>query len=260
MKYFALGHRLPPPLAAPLFGDRRRHGLVIRPEDPCWREWERIMPGAYEATQRRSVGAWVNGAGYRVLSWLDLSGRSVLEIGPGGLAQAGFWNGPPRHYTIADVRPEMLDLAAARLQGRGVAFTRSLLPDRTSPALPYPSGSFDLLLTFYSLEHLYPLAGHLREFRRVLRPGGLLAGAIPCEGGLGGGLGRYATSRRWFKRHTTIDPDKLICWEHPNFADGIMQDLETSLRRLRVRFWPWGIPAIDLNLVLMFLFENVRPS
>jgi hypothetical protein len=37
------------------------------------------------------------------------------------------------------------------------------------------------------------------------------------------GLGRMVTSRRWFKAHTTIDLNKLICWEHPNFAPTVLR-------------------------------------
>ena len=56
--------------------------------------------------------------------------------------------------------------------------------------------------------------------------------------------------------HTTIDPDRLICWEHPNFADYILQRLEAKFDQETVRFWPLVVPAIDINLIASFIFRK----
>jgi len=83
-----------------------------------------------------------------------------------------------------------------------------------------------------------------------------LIGAIPAEGGLAWGVGRLLTSRRWLKANTGIDPDKLICWEHPNFADHILQALDRHFIKKTNRFWPFRLPFIDLNLVVQFIYSN----
>jgi SAM-dependent methyltransferase len=115
----------------------------------------------------------------------------------------------------------------------------------------------DVVVSFYSLEHLYPLAPYLRELHRVLRPGGVLVGAIPAEGGLAWGLGRLVTSRRWLKRHTTIDPDKIICWEHPNYADAVLGALGAEFEREHLSLWPlpW-LPLHDLNLIIRLVYRR----
>jgi SAM-dependent methyltransferase len=118
-------------------------------------------------------------------------------------------------------------------------------------------GSIDVVVSFYSLEHLYPLEPHVREIRRVLKPGGVLVGAVPAEGGLAWGAGRFLTSRRWLKRHSTIDPDKLICWEHPNFADQVVAELDRQLERRLVQTWPWPWPPLlDLNLIVRLVYAK----
>ena len=69
-----------------------------------------------------------------------------------------------------NVQPMLLDVA-----GKGVL----LIADNTC----------DVVLAFYTLEHLFPLSAYLAEMFRVLKPGGLLVGAIPC--GLMWGTGRF---------------------------------------------------------------------
>ena len=63
-------------------------------------------------------------------------------------------------------------------------------------------------------------------------------GAIPAEGGLGWGLGRFLTSRRWLKYHTSIDPDKIICWEHPNFAEQVLAQMDQVFPKQKRQYWP----------------------
>ncbi len=255
MSHFTLGHRLPHVLAAPLFGDRVRFGLVVQEDDPCWKEWQERMPAAYDATQKQSVGTVVNASGYRVMRRVPLDGRTVLEIGPGPLDHVEHWQGRPARFVAADVQRDMLRKAEEKLRAHDVPHEAVLLGGRDAP-LPFADGAFDVVVSFYSLEHLYPLADRLAEMLRVLRPGGLLAGAIPTEGGLAWGTGRFLTSRRWFHANTTIDPDKIICWEHPNFADAILQELDARLRRHHLGYWPLRVPLIDVNLTVAFVYEK----
>jgi len=253
VSYFALGHRLPRFLAAPLFGDRERFGLVVQPGDPSWLEWERVYLEFYYANQKRSVGRVVNDAGYRVMRQVDLAGKAVLEVGPGDMLHIPDWKGRPARYCIADVQQAMLERSAARLEAAGIRHEARLILRADAGRLPYGDNEFDVIVSFYSLEHLYPLDTHLEEMLRVLKPGGLLAGAIPAEGGLGWGLGRWLTSRRWLKRHTSIDPDKIICWEHPNFAADILTALDRALEQRYLGYWPLGLPSIDANLIIRFV-------
>jgi SAM-dependent methyltransferase len=256
MKYPTLGYRLPHPLSAPLFGDRAKFGLVVQPEDPCWQEWQRAYLHFYFSTQKQSAGKLVNNAGYRVMRRINLTGKQVLEVGPGDINHTGWWRGMPARYVIADIQEAMLDLSRETLTARGIPHESRLLERADLGALPFEDREFDVVVSFYSLEHLHPLASYVDGILRVLKPGGTLIGAIPAEGGLGWGLGRFLTSRRWLKRNTSIDPDKLICWEHPNFADHLLATLDGRMRRQYLGFWPLAVPSIDLNLVIKFVYAK----
>lgn len=241
--------------AIALWGDRERWGKVADRTDPMWHEWEAAYGDFYEASQRQGVGRWVNDAGYRVLSQVDLADRVVLEIGPGEIRHAVNWNGRPAHVHLVDIDTDMAQRGAEVLSTLGVPHDVRMLG--TDHVLPFDDGSIDVVVSFYSLEHIWPLHPTLSEITRVLKPDGLLAGAIPTEGGLAWGLGRLLTSRRWLRKNTTIDPDQLICWEHPNFADDIIDALDDTFERRLVRRWPlrW-LPSIDTNLLVKFVYRR----
>ncbi len=252
-RYISLGHRLPRFLAAPLFGDRERFGSTIQEKDRDWLAWQDFYLNFYQSTQKQGAGKIVNDAGYKVLRKIDLNGKSVLEVGPGILPHARFWNGRPSEYTIVDNLQQLLEASASILDEKGIP-NKSVL--NNSSTLPLPSEAFDVVISFYSLEHLHPLAQYLDELRRVLRPGGVFVGAIPAEGGLAWGLGRFVTSRRFIKRNSSIDPDKIICWEHPNFAEDILAGLDAKFTEVGKEFWPLLVPLIDVNLIVSFIYKR----
>jgi len=243
----------PRSISARLWGDRERWGLVVQPDDACYKEWLRISAKVYMITQRNSLGTLLLNAGYSVMSEIDLTGKRVLEIGPGDILHTQFWRGRPAEYILADIHPDMLSMAERKLQSANITSRSVLL--RRGDTLPLGDASVDVVISFNSLEHLYPLAPYLADFSRVLRPGGTLIGAIPAEGGLAWGLGRMLTTRRWFRKNTSVDLDKIICWEHPNFADQIVEELERGFERRRLALWPLPVlPLLDANLVVRFVY------
>ena len=188
---------------------------------------------------------------------IDLDGKRVLEIGPGDIQHHRFWKGRPSLFAMVDVKQEMLGRSRAKLDEAGIRH-QSVLVSRSDDMLPFDPDSFDVILSFYVLEHIRALAPALDDYSRVLRPGGVIAGAIPAEGGLAWGGGRFMTSRRWLIKNTHIDPDKIICWEHPNYAETILSALDARLERRHLSFWPLVLPSIDLNLVVKFVYRNIK--
>jgi ubiquinone/menaquinone biosynthesis C-methylase UbiE len=256
MRLPAIRHWLPAAWCIPLWGDRERWGATPDRTDPMWHEWQRTYDRFYMTHQRRGAGSLVNDAGYTIMRTIPLAGRHVLEIGAGDIRHNRHWRGQPKHYTLVDVHPEMLARSEQHLQQLGVTYSSHAV-DRDTPQLPVGDATIDVLISFYSLEHLHPIAEYLAEWRRVVRPGGAIIGAIPTEGGLAWGIGRALTSRRWLRRHTTIDPDRLICWEHPNLADDIVAQLDQHFTRRRLSFWPIPLlPSIDASLILRFWYQR----
>jgi SAM-dependent methyltransferase len=251
--YWSFGHRLPHFLASRLFGDRRKFGLEIQHNDPEWVEWQEFCMDFYEKTQKQGIGNVINELGYKVLGSIDLSEKKVLEVGPGTLPHLKFWKGTPSHYALIDIRQALLDCSAKVLEAQKIGYSCHLTD---SHVLPLNDEQVDVVISFYSLEHLQPLDLYLKEIKRVLRPGGLLIGAIPAEGGFAWGMGRFLTTRQVIRKHTSIDPDKIICWEHPNYAEDILGQLDESFVSVHKDFWPFNVPVIDTNLIISFIYRK----
>lgn len=242
-------------LCKKLWGDRDKYGINPIIEDPQWSEWQEMQLDFYKSNQRKGIGSVVNDSGYSVMAEIDLNEKCVLEFGPGDLRHHKFWNSKPRKYIIADVHEGMMNVAASVLQKDKINFDSFLIG--RNEKLPLAKNSVDVIISFYSLEHLYPLEIYLEEMKYYLKPDGIIVGAIPAEGGLLWALGRYLTSRRWLHKNTTIDYDKLICWEHPNYADFILQKLDQNFLRSFLKSWPLGIlPILDCNLTFRFCYKN----
>lgn len=98
----------------------------------------------------------------------DLDAQRVLEVGCG----TGRWlpelSVPGRQVVGLDASFGMLHGA----QGRGVPVG---LAHGVAEWLPFPAASFDLIYTVNALHHFTDKQRFIREARRVLRPGGLIA-------------------------------------------------------------------------------------
>ena len=100
-------------------------------------------------------------------------GAALLDIGAGSGWIAHYFAHHPQHrlrVTAVDARDE-------RVAREGYGFTQV-----TGPALPFADASFDVVLSNHVIEHVGGEADqlkHLREARRVLRPGGTFYLAVP---------------------------------------------------------------------------------
>lgn len=97
-------------------------------------------------------------------SVLDLgcgAGHTALAVAPGA-----------REVVAVDVTPQMLEVARGLASERGVENVSFRLADAT--ALPFSTGSFDLVTSRYSAHHYADPGRALEEVARVLRPGARL--------------------------------------------------------------------------------------
>ena len=245
---------LPYSLYRILFGDRRRYGLRIDPGDEDYLCWQSNMERVYRDNQKGTIGRIVNAWGFKIFDRIDFDKKNIIEIGPGIIDHCSFWRNTPEQYILVDIRESFLKASEDIIRRQGIEKVSTIHSDGYS--IPCPSECADIILTFHQLEHVQALELFLTEVERLLRPGGLLVGAVPCEGGLAWGLGRFLTSRRYVKRKMNFDYDKIICWEHPQFVETIESALgrffrpHTSIKR------PFGLLPFDFNLSWSFIYKK----
>jgi ubiquinone/menaquinone biosynthesis C-methylase UbiE len=162
---------------------------------------------------------WYSWVGER----LPLAGR-VVEVGAG---TGALWSRfeAPAGLTLVDFSPAM----CAGLR----SVPRARVVRASAVALPFASGSFDGLIANHMLYHLDdPMAG-LREFARVLRPGGRLAMGLNGDDHLaelaeiGPAVGRDDLGLR--PGHNDITADTATAYVGRVFADVTAERYPSSL-------------------------------
>jgi SAM-dependent methyltransferase len=118
-----------------------------------WADTWDETPSPIAALEHRALLPWISG----------LTPRRAVDVGCG----TGRWTGRLSAIGV-DASPAMLAIAARKEGLRG----RLMAGDAT--ALPVASGSADLVLCALTFGHVRDQAGAMREFARVLQPGGML--------------------------------------------------------------------------------------
>jgi SAM-dependent methyltransferase len=104
------------------------------------------------------------------------AGQTVLELGPGPgyfTIAASRLVGHTGRIICADLQPGMLQILQERLDEGGVANAHPIVADASR--LPLGSGTIDLAFLVAVLGEIPDRPAALRELRRVLKPGGVLA-------------------------------------------------------------------------------------
>lgn len=111
------------------------------------------------------------------------AGLRVLDLGCGeGRHAISAWLEAPVHVVGLDLNAADLNTARTRAgdfpppegPGRSLTWTRA-----SGLALPFADATFDRVICAEVLEHVPDYPAMLREIRRVLKPGGLLAVSVP---------------------------------------------------------------------------------
>ena len=173
----------------------------------------------------------------RAIAALDLqSGMRVLDAGCG----TGQWAvGMARHgcaVTAVDLAPAMLERARARAREAGVNIT---FREGEIGTLAEPDGAFDAVHCRCVLQFTPDPAAVLREFARVLTPGGRLFVAVP------GALSPiYAESYRRFLE--PVSNNRIVPWELERVLDALGWTLLDGWGHYGTPNHPDAIPEEDV--------------
>jgi SAM-dependent methyltransferase len=157
-------------------------GVDIEPGTAAWSEWVKDYYRDVEtydwvdvADNLRGLEAFFHRNRARVVR--RLTAQYAGHDGP--ILDAGCGTGLnlrhlPAGSTGIDINPRNIELIRKRLPGHPVV-------EGDIEAMPFTDDSFGTVLCTEVLEHIPDPAAAIREFRRVLRPGGTLIGSVPAR-------------------------------------------------------------------------------
>lgn len=208
--------------------------------------WTSQYSGTYEdMNYGRTLAGYVMRKSHAIIE-KPLSKRHfgrVLEVGAGSGIHLGYITHTYDEYTITDASDEML----SRFQHRDDTF-RIITQAEDAAQLSFPNSSFDRLIATHVLEHLYKPHEALREWVRVLKPGGTLSIVLPCDPGLLWRFGRNFGPRRRAQANG-LDYDYLMAREHVNSIHNLLALIRYYFDSFAEYWWPTHVPAYDLNLI-----------
>ncbi len=172
-----------------------------------------------------------------------------MEVGAGTGEHVPFVRHRFDSYTLTDMDEKTLEVAKGKY---GALHPDKLRFDTQSGSnLTYPDDSFDRLIAAHVLEHIYQPHLALKEWCRVIKPGGTLSILIPTDPGIAWRLGRHLGPRRNAIAQG-IAYDYVMAREHVNPCNNLIAFLRHYFPDAQESWWPTPIPSIDANLFFAF--------
>jgi ubiquinone/menaquinone biosynthesis C-methylase UbiE len=158
------------------------HGVEIEPGTPAWSEWVKDYYRDVETYDWVDVADNIRGLEaffHKNRAWMvrrmvakhATSNAPILDAGCGtGLNLRHL----PEGSVGVDINPRNVALLRRRLSNHTVV-------EGDVEALPFDDASFGTVLCTEVIEHIPDPSAALAEYRRVLRPGGVLIGSVPAR-------------------------------------------------------------------------------
>jgi ubiquinone/menaquinone biosynthesis C-methylase UbiE len=158
------------------------HGVEIEPGTPAWSEWVKDYYRDIETYDWVDVAdnfrgleaffhrnrAWVV---RRMVAKYATPNAPILDAGCGtGLNLRHL----PEGSTGVDINPRNIEVLRKRLPNH-------IVVEGDVEALPFEDASFGTILCTEVIEHIPDPSAALAEYRRVLKPGGVLIGSVPAR-------------------------------------------------------------------------------
>jgi ubiquinone/menaquinone biosynthesis C-methylase UbiE len=168
----------------------------------------------------------------------------VLEVGAGTSVHLNSVRHQFNEYWITDLNLPMLDMISEKHNSDD---KKVITQQEDATRLSFPDNSFDRLIAAHVLEHIYRPHEVLREWARVVKPGGVITLVLPCDPGIAWRLGRYISARGKFTRDG-IDYDYWMAREHVNAINNLSALVRYYFSSVKEVWRPCYVPSMDINL------------
>lgn len=177
----------------------------------------------------------------------DIEGlETILEVGAGSGHHFPYVIRNFSKYIMTDGSFEMLSIASEKFS-KEISDGSMLIERQDATKLDYADSCADRLIATHVLEHLPNPVNVLKEWNRVVKPGGVISIVLPCDPGLLWRIGRHLGPRRNAQR-LGLDYDYLQAAEHINSIFNLKVFIQHHFELLSESWYPARLPMPDLNL------------
>ncbi len=182
--------------------------------------------------------------------------ENVLELGATAGEHLAFVRHRFSRYTMLDIRDSSEARAVAAAADRGEGAVEFILGDAQSLD-GIDDGSVDRLISMCLLHHLEDPRGALRQWRRVVKPGGVISIFVPCDPGSLWRAGRSITTFRAARAngYSSLEIRYINACDHRNHVGSIAAMIEGTFAadEVHARRYPFNwLPSWNANLFMTF--------
>ncbi|MDI1276635.1 class I SAM-dependent methyltransferase [Methylobacter sp.] len=182
--------------------------------------------------------------------------ETILEVGAGSGHHFPYVKKTFSKYIMTDGSPEMLGIASEKYS-REVSSGLMVIEQQDATRLSYADDSVDRLIATHVLEHLSNPVNVLKEWNRVVRPGGVISIVLPCDPGLLWRLGRHFGPRRNAQK-LGLAYDYLQAAEHVNSIFNLVVFIRHHFESLSESWYPARLAVPDLNLFYICHIKTIK--
>jgi len=172
--------------------------------------------------------------------------ETIIEVGAGSGHHFSHVQKTYSKYIMTDASTEMLSIATEKY-AEEISSGVVEIEQQNATALTYSESSIDRLIATHVLEHLPDPVSVLKEWNRVVRPGGLISIVLPCDPGMLWRIGRHLGPRRNAKK-LAIAYDYLQAAEHVNSIFNLVVFIRHHFENVSESWYPINLPIPDINL------------
>lgn len=225
--------------------------MIRDSEDEAWLDYRQRFSKVYDdSNYGDSLQGYVMRASHRLVERPFRSKDNfsrVVEVGAGTGEHLPFVRHRFNEYVLVDHDGEALEVARRKHGDRAdLSFAA-----HGGVELPFETGTVDRLIATHVLEHIYQPHLALKEWARVLRPGGSMSILIPTDPGVAWRVARHLGPRRNAIAQG-IAYDYVMAREHVNSCVNLIALLRFYFDRRIEAWWPTLLPSVDINLFFSF--------
>ena len=171
--------------------------------------------------------------------------EKVLEVGAGTGEHIKYIRHRFNEYWATDANLTMLNQVTEKAMSEKIG--NVFVQEEDATKLSFSDGNFDRVIATHVLEHIPEPHKVLKEWARVIKPGGILSLALPCDPGFAWRFGRMLGPRKTFQK-VGIDYDYWMAREHINSINNLVTFVRYYFPVIQEQWLPCRIPSMDINL------------